>query len=166
MSEEKKEEKEEQGTKRPKRLLVYIGREAIDDDAKKLSYAYYSLDDDWERWPLPKAKPTSLFKTKIGWSRPGQVVEVEYEAGNPGTVYPGTGKVVGSYPSQTCTELVARSDAIEVAHRQRQLAAKEADRDLAWERLEPFAVAYRRIRTHDRAAFLANVIAQITGRAL
>ena len=73
---------------------------------------------------------------------------------------------MGHLDNAVCAGLQARSQSIEALAKVERDEKKEGGRDLPWEVLEPFRVAYNSARYRNRvarAALLARVVMAITG---
>lgn len=149
----------------PTRTLAYVGVRPTAAD--KLCHAYVVVDaKHWKSSPAPDAelRSVSLYLKPLGhWTRPGQVIVVEYDAANEGSAYPATAKVVGSYPEAVCAEWAMLSETYAAADRAAKAAKKEGKRDVTLELLEPLRKAFRKLRTREqRSIFLARVTDYIT----
>lgn len=155
-------------TARPKRLYAYVGVRPASET--KLVHIYAMVDADWESKPPPPpaiTDDTHAFSKPIGrWVRPGQVVEAEYAADDPGRVFINSGTVVGSYPKDVCVEWQTLHNTHSAACNAAKQAKKDGQRDLALERLEPFRLAYDRLRTREeRSILLARIMDYIARNA-
>lgn len=143
---------------RSKIRLVFIGvRQSVKN---KLRQTFCKLEDDGTL-----AKESRAYANLKGLGRPGAIYDVECDAEDDGSIYPGTLTYVGQWKdAEKVVTWQAQHDAAVAADRARRRHNNEAKRNLVEERLKPLRAAYWQCTGLKRAALLAQIVGYVTSR--
>lgn len=158
----------------PKKLLVYVGPCMLQVEVKgktksQLGATFYLItEDEFKAGRLEDRQPVEQNyggKTPKAIGRPGTVYEFEHPKGDTTRIYSNTRSYKGFLENEPrCSEWQARADAFAIEQKMVAMEKAGKSRNLIHEHLAPIKLAYSEMVGHNRHAFLAMVIAYITGK--
>lgn len=149
---------------KPRKILVYIG--VKEGTGEKLFNAYIEVSEaQLKSGALPESYQLALYdKRAKSQSRhmagsEGMAYSVEYEAAEPGSIYPGSAKYVGRWPDrQQVVTWTAANDAAEADRDSRKSRREETRFNAVRDDLERVRAAYKALPAPHRLFFLAQVV--------
>lgn len=155
--------------------LIFAYRGIVKGAKGKWLHAHFMLPESWQTMKLseypasPEEAESSACKLYNGslvkGITPGVVISIEgvNKDGNT-TVSPSTSAILGNVPGEIMCQWAARQSAVKVAEEVERKTKAAAARWTVFNNLESVAEAYRKLPNRNaRAAFLAQVIATVTG---
>jgi len=152
-------------TDKPRRQLVYIGvRPWLKGGA--LAHCFYPVTSIVDEIPENEDDlfaSIAIWKRGFGRFRPGAIISIEHDPGEPGQVYGLTARTEGHVDDAVAAKWRSISTANELAATTDREAKKDAKRDIDLELIEPIREAYQNLRNkNERAVLIGRVIAFLT----
>jgi hypothetical protein len=161
----------EENKPNPRKLLVLIGPYLGDKDKIGASFAL-ATNEQLQAGRLgedigeAQHYGSKAMMDRVGtFNRPGTVYSVEYDANNPGTIYPSTMNYAGFLENDPRkVEWQAQASLFRAELELKKREKKNAGRNAMKEALAPVKIAYNNLIGRNRALYLAEAVAYITGR--